>query len=110
MGKHSLTTLKPKRARRLVGFESKDDRARGILENHLVIEQSDIAGRITSVAFSPHRDAVIGLAMVDEPLHEIGRTLEVRIDDGTLVEVTCVETPFYDPDNLRQKAESQADV
>ncbi len=110
MGKHSLTTLKPKRARRLVGFECKDGRARGILENHLVIEQSDIAGRITSVAFSPHRDAVIGLAMVDEPLHEVGRTLEVRIDDGTLVAVTCVETPFYDPDNLRQKAESQADV
>lgn len=103
VGKHSLTKLKPMLKRRMVGFITHADPDRRIQECHLVIEQGGIAGRVTSVAYSPHRQAVIGLAMVDSALTEVGQTLSIRVSDSTTVAVTVAEMPFYDPDNERQQ-------
>ncbi|MEM7542338.1 MAG: 2Fe-2S iron-sulfur cluster-binding protein [Pseudomonadota bacterium] len=100
-GRHSLAELKPKVARKLVGF--KVDQSVQVEENHLVIEKDDIAGRVTSVAFSPAAQATIGLAFVRLELCEVGSVIQIRIGDGRLIEGTVVATPIYDPDNLRQR-------
>jgi len=109
VGKHSLALLKQRVARRLVGFVTEADPDRLIKECHLIIETGKIAGRVTSVAYSPHRSAVIGLAMVDSTLAETGRELFVRTSEGAEVPVTVSDTPFYDPDNDRQKADEEQD-
>lgn len=103
VGKHSLNILKPNVERRLVGFITHADPKRFIKECHLVIEKDDIAGRVTSVAYSPHRHAVIGLAMVDRALTESGQELSIRTTDSTMIAVTVADIPFYDPDNERQR-------
>ena len=102
-GKHSLTILKPKLSRKLVGFKTSWQPGDSPIEEcHLVIETgprgANIAGRVTSVSFSPSADAIIGLAMVDLPLTEVGTTITIRKTDGALVEANVVATPFYDPD------------
>lgn len=105
VGKHSLTLLKPRLARRLVGFKTTRDASRQLAECHLVINNDSIAGRITSVAYSPHCRAVIGLAMVDMGLTELGTTLQVRVTNGDLVPIEVSDPSFYDPDNSRQREE-----
>ncbi len=102
VGKHSLALLKPRKARRLVGFITEDDPGRSIKECHLIIERGNIAGRVTSVAHSPHRQAVIGLAMVDMALADVDRNISIRVSDGTIIVASISATPFYDPDNARQ--------
>lgn len=106
VGRHSLAELKPRVSRRLVGFETTATAAGEIRECHLVIDGSDIAGRVTSVARSPHRNAVIGLAMVPIGMADTGTRLGIRVTDGTLCDATVVDTPFYDPDNARQRPEA----
>ncbi len=105
-GKHSLAILKPRLSRKLVGFKTTGSDASPIEECHLVISDGEIAGRVTSVSFSPHCNAVIGLAVVPLELSEVGCTIKIRTSDGTFIEAEVVSTPFYDPDNLRQKPES----
>jgi len=71
-------------------------------ECHLIIEQGQIIGRVTSVTKSPTLSKAIGLAFVVPERSTVGAPIQIRIDDGTLVTATIVETPFYDPGNLRQ--------
>jgi sarcosine oxidase subunit alpha len=72
-------------------------------ECHLVIENGEIAGRVTSVAWSPSVRRTIGLAFVRPEQAAPGTRISVRLSDGRMVVATVVPTPFYDPDNLRQK-------
>lgn len=106
VGRQTLELLKPRTARQLVGFALPADYAGPELcECHLVIDRGDIRGRVTSVAYSPTLERVIGLAMVDNELAGIDQPLAIRATDGTLVEARQVATPFYDPDGLRQQAD-----
>ncbi|MEA3642394.1 MAG: glycine cleavage T C-terminal barrel domain-containing protein [Lamprobacter sp.] len=108
VGQRSLQILKPRTARSLVGFEL--EYAHGwpeVAECHLVIVDGDIRGRVTSVAFSPARERIIGMALVDSEVAGLGRTLPIRATDGVLVTATQVAMPFYDPDGLRQQADLQ---
>ena len=73
-----------------------------ILENHLLIDNSKILGRITSIGYSPATQSTIGLAMLDEN-REVGETVIIRGLKNESIEADIVETPFYDPDNNRQK-------
>ena len=104
-GKHSLAILKPRLSRKLVGFKTTGSDSSPIEECHLIISNGEIAGRVTSVSYSPHCDAVIGLAVVSLDLSEVGNTIKIRTSDSSLIEAEVVSTPFYDPDNLRQKPE-----
>ncbi len=63
-------------------------------ECHLVIHQGEIAGRVTSVAWSPTLQRTIGLAYVQPSQAAIGSLFEIRTDDGTLVQAEVVSTPF----------------
>ncbi len=72
-------------------------------ECHLIIEQGAIAGRITSVTHSHALNKTIGLAMLSPDLAVVGRDIQIRVDDGSLLPARVVAAPFYDPKNLRQK-------
>ena len=110
VGRHSLEVLRARTARKLVGFTCTGSRGNAIEECHLVIEAGEIEGRVTSVGYSPHCSAVIGLVMVDLKLAVTGRELKIKLTDGALVAVEVVETPFYDPDNQRQHQQFEQPV
>ena len=71
-------------------------------ECHLVIESGQIAGRVTSIYFSPTVARHIGLAFVRPDMTAKGRRFEIRVGGGKTVAAEVHAAPFYDPDNLRQ--------
>lgn len=75
-------------------------------ECHLVIERGEIVGRVTSIAFSPTLKRYIGLAYLN-PEAQKGN-FSIRLSDGSLVTATVSPTPFYDPENTRQREEAIA--
>jgi sarcosine oxidase subunit alpha len=104
VGQRSLQALSKREQRqRLVGFRLDDPNGPRPLECHLVIANNDIAGRVTSIAWSPTLKSVIGLAFVTPNLTAPGTPLAIRITDGSLVKATVTPTPFYDAKNQRQK-------
>ena len=105
VGQRSLMAIfgKPRR-QQLVGFMlPAGHTGEAPKECHLVIENGEIAGRVTSVAWSPALARHIGLAYVQSDMATVGRPFRIRLSDGSLVTAELVKTPFYDPDNLRQK-------
>ena len=103
IGQRSLAILQARGPKqRLVAIEL-DVPAPLPKECHLVIEQGAIAGRVTSVAYSRALNKSLGLAMLSPALAEVGRGIQIRIDDGDMVAARITTAPFYDPKNLRQK-------
>jgi sarcosine oxidase, subunit alpha len=74
-----------------------------------VIDRGEIAGRVTSIAFSPTLQRYIGLAYVKPALADLGR-FDIRGIDGSMSTATISPTPFYDPENLRQKVIQRQEV
>jgi sarcosine oxidase, subunit alpha len=72
-------------------------------ECHLIIDKGAIAGRVTSVTHSRALNKAIGLAMLSPDLAQVGRDIQIRIDNGDLLAARIAAAPFYDPKNLRQK-------
>lgn len=108
IGQRSLRILEQRGPRQsLVGFEIATA-VPALKECHLVIHEGDIAGRVTSVAYSHSLGKTIGLAMVKPALAAGGAPLEFRLTDGSMVKATVCETPFYDRENRRQKFEVAA--
>lgn len=109
IGQRSLQIVAPRPLNQtLVGFTlDAPFHATPPQECHLVIDQGDIAGRITSIAFSPSLQQYIGLAYVTPLLAAIGTCLTIRLSDRSLVTATVTPAPFYDPQNLRQKMDSR---
>ncbi len=105
VGQRSLKIIdKQSQQQRLVGFTLDDGvRNAGLRECHLVIDGGDIAGRVTSVAWSPTLRKTIGLAFVRPTLAAAGTRIAFRLSDGSMVPAIVTPTPFYDPENLRQK-------
>lgn len=107
IGQRSLKIVRAKPLKRLlVGFtlakELADAESRRPKECHLIIENNEIVGRVTSVTRSPTLNQVIGLAFVAPDRSKPGTPFQIRLDDGTLVQATVVEIPFYDPQGKRQ--------
>ncbi len=104
--------------RRLIGQRIQDRRLAGFAlvgsdpgplpkECHLVIENDDIIGRVTSVAYSEALGKVIGLAFLPAD-KSVGARFRIRVDGGELVDAEVVPAPFYDPDSERQKPQEVA--
>ncbi|OOG26415.1 aminomethyltransferase [Thioalkalivibrio denitrificans] len=105
-GKRSLEILKERASNRLLGFRLPGNHPGPVPEEcHLVIHDGDIAGRVTSIGYSPSLDAWVGLAMVDRALEDAD-TLSIRAAGAVMVDAPVVPTPFYDPEGLRQKLET----
>jgi sarcosine oxidase subunit alpha len=105
LGQRSLSILKTRPLkRRLVGFAFPEAYGGPVpRECELVIHGGEIAGRVTSAAFSPTLKQVIGLAYVHPELSAPGTPVRIRIGGRWLFAARVVELPFYDPGNLRQK-------
>jgi sarcosine oxidase subunit alpha len=103
IGQRSLQVVaKREMKHKLVGFMLDADIATPPQECHLVIDHNDIVGRVTSIAFSPTLQCYIGLAYVTPELATTGQ-FAIRLSDSSLVSANICPTPFYDPDNTRQK-------
>ena len=106
IGQRSLKIIGRKNARtRLVGFMlDAGDESAAPKECHLVIRDGQIAGRVTSIAFSPALDRHVGLAFVAPDMATEGTRFFVRGDLGQMVQARVVPTPFYDPSGALQKS------
>ncbi|MDA1014223.1 MAG: 2Fe-2S iron-sulfur cluster-binding protein [Planctomycetota bacterium] len=103
VGSRSLDILRDKPlTRRLVGLEFQSDARQLPDECHLIIDEGEIAGRITSIAPRSTLGKPIALAYVRPDLAAAGTNVKVRVDDGSLVTAQVASLPFYDPDALRQ--------
>ena len=89
--------------RKLVGFTIEGPSASVPEECHLVVRGADIVGRVTSAVHSPALDKVIGLAFVAPDQAEPGRSFDIKIAGGRLVQGKVIPIPFYDPENKRQE-------
>ena len=65
--------------------------------------EGEIAGRVTSVAYSPTLKQIIGLAIVAPETSAPGSLITIRVDHGTMLEAEAVAPPFYDPRGERQR-------
>ncbi|MEO8166316.1 MAG: glycine cleavage T C-terminal barrel domain-containing protein, partial [Betaproteobacteria bacterium] len=106
IGQRSLKIIERKQAKaRLIGFMLEtDDENAAPRECHLVIRDGQIAGRVTSIAFSPVLGRHIGLAFVPPDMAAEGTLFFVRADAGRMIQARVVPTPFYDPAGALQKA------
>lgn len=107
IGQRSLQILKQKPLKRLlVGFTLPEEYfSPGTTipkECHLIVEGTEILGRVTSITRSPTLKQVLGMAYVPVSKSKPGTTVQIRIDDGTLIPATIVDIPFYDPKAQRQ--------
>jgi sarcosine oxidase subunit alpha len=104
VGQRSLKAIAAQpRQQKLVPFTMAPDVAQIPKECHLVIEDGDIAGRVTSIYRSPHLGFPIGLAFVRPEMAQKGRTFWIRLSNGEQVPAQVAEAPFYDPKDERQK-------
>ncbi|MGI8980445.1 MAG: 2Fe-2S iron-sulfur cluster-binding protein [Pirellulaceae bacterium] len=106
IGQRSLQIIRPRPLKRvLAGFTlpKETEAAKVPKECHLIIENKEIVGRITSITRSPTLNQVIGLAFVAPERAQPGTHFQIRLDDGSLVTGTVVGTPFYDPLGQRQE-------
>ena len=105
VGQRSLRILQRRGPRQvLVGLEFADS-ARMAKESHLLIDQGDIAGRITSIGRSATLQKVIALALVTPQRAAASSDVQVRIEGGEMLTARIVPTPFYDPKQQRQQME-----
>jgi sarcosine oxidase subunit alpha len=100
VGQRSLAIVAQRPRQVLVGFEPGAG-AEQVAECHLVIEAGDIAGRVTSIAWSPTLGKHIGLAMLRPDLARPGAAFTIRVTDGSTVPARIVPTPFYDAEGRR---------
>lgn len=113
IGQRSLRIIRQQPLKRtLVGFTlpQSSDAADMPQECHLIIENEEIVGRVTSVTRSPTLNRVLGLAFVAPDRSQPGTPFRVRLDNGSFVTATVVETPFYDPQAARQVDSSPGDA
>ena len=109
LGKHSLTEVKEKKLRKMVGFQCSAGIRSDVDECNLIIEKRNIIGRVTSVSYSPYCKATIGLAMIDSEFPIENGTIEIKNSSGVAVPGMIIELPFYDPKNTRQSKNSLKD-
>jgi sarcosine oxidase, subunit alpha len=105
VGQRSLKAIAAQpRRQKLVPFTlARDLAGEAPRECHLVIEDGEIAGRVTSIYHSPSLGCHIGLAFIRPDMAEKGRTFWIRLSNGQQVPAQVAETPFYDPKDERQK-------
>jgi sarcosine oxidase subunit alpha len=101
IGRHALSALQGQSgSNRLVGFRSTT--ARKPVDGNAVAVNGRLAGRVTSVRFSPQVNEWVGLAWVPAECASAGATIQI-LCDGTLQSAVVVHEPFYDAQGVRLK-------
>lgn len=105
VGGRSLDIVREKPlTRRLTGLTFAAAQADTLPEEcHLIVAGGEIVGRITSIAKQSTLGHPIAMAFLRPDLTAVGTRVEIRVDDGRLVEAHVAKMPFYDPENLRQQ-------
>jgi sarcosine oxidase subunit alpha len=96
IGRAALTRLAGRPPRqKLAGFIMSED----ILpdDGAAIMVNGQLAGRVTSVRFSPLRQKAVGLAWVPADKAQEGAEVEVRVG-GRLARAKIIEQAFYDPE------------
>jgi sarcosine oxidase subunit alpha len=52
---------------------------------------------------SPSLGKIVGLAYVAPDQAEVGKSFDIRVDGGRMIQAKVVPIPFYDPENKRQE-------
>ena len=105
VGQRSLQILNERPdGRVLAGFMIGDTAAPMPKECHLVFANGEPVGRVTSSAFSPALDCVIGLAYLPAADSAPGAQFTIHCDGGQQVQARVAALPFYDPAGERQKS------
>jgi len=88
---------------KLVGFKMENP-ARAPKDGSIVVD-NQIRGYVCTARHSMTLNESVGMALVDAPLAEAGRRLQIYEDEceGQLLYATVVPTPFYDPEGNRLK-------
>jgi sarcosine oxidase subunit alpha len=94
--------MERKQTRKLVGFVLPKGTVKPE-EGHLVLENGDISGNVTSCEYSSAVGSIIGMAYAGINQSEPGSTIDIRVDKGLMVKGTVVKMPFFDPENKRQE-------
>ena len=103
VGKRSLEVHDSQPLERvLAGFCVEDASGPIPRECHLLVDGQQLIGRVTSAAFSPTLEKLIGLAYVPPDRAAPGSRITIRCDERRLVTAQVAQTPFYDPANARQ--------
>ena len=90
--------------RKLVGFTLDGGGEAGMpKESHLVLREGEIAGRVTSIGWSPVLGRAVGLAFVAADQAAPGTRFDIKIEGGEIVHAIVAKPPFYDPENKRQE-------
>jgi sarcosine oxidase subunit alpha len=101
IGRKSLEKKKSRTgATRLIAFEAEG--APQLFDGNAVTADGKLAGRVTSVRFSPYLKKQIGMAWLATDYAAKNRTFVID-SNGTGVPAKIVEHCFYDPEGLRQK-------
>jgi sarcosine oxidase, subunit alpha len=105
VGQRSLKIVQRKNLKaKLAGFTLDSATADAIpRECHLVIRDGKIAGRVTSIAWSPALEKYVGLAFVPPEIIASGSGFFIRVEGGKMVPARIASTPFYDSAGDRQK-------
>ncbi len=99
VGRWSLARVEKSGARqKLVGFKLPSGYPPD--EASLVIHQGKLGGRVTSARWSPHANAVIGLAWVPIEKSKNGEVIEI-LSNGSKLAAVVQDEPFYDPQGLK---------
>ncbi len=104
VGQRSLKIVQNKNPKaKLAGF-TLDSATEGAIprECHLVIRDGELAGRVTSIAWSPALEKYVGLAFVSPEIIASGGSFFIRVEGGKMVQAQIAKTPFYDPAGDRQ--------
>ncbi len=98
IGQRSLKIIEKKTLnKKLVAFILEASANRQLpQECNLVIEQGEITGRVTSIAFSPTLQKYIGFAYVHPNQSAVNQMFDIRTDNGNLVSATVVKPPFVE--------------
>ena len=72
-------------------------------ECHLVIHAGNIAGRVTSIAYSEALGQHVGLGFIVPDLAAEGTAFQIRGEGGVMIDAQIAKPPFYDPAGDRQK-------
>ena len=103
IGKRAIDVLSTQGLyRQLVGFTLAND-APMPEEYNLTLQGEEIAGRVTSIAYSPSLEQSIGLAYVLPNQTAAGSTFKIKLSNGQRVDARVAQLPFYDPEGQRQE-------
>ncbi|MBW1961121.1 MAG: (2Fe-2S)-binding protein [Deltaproteobacteria bacterium] len=90
---------------KLVGFRLSDGSARPPRDGSIIVEDK-IRGYVCIARYSETLKEVVGMALVEDFLSELGNRLKIYEDDckGKLLYARVAKMPFYDPQGQRMRS------